>query len=104
MAAAGSSGGAERGRLQEVPRSRLLTLAAVADEFSARIVAIFTNDRTGRRPVFGSIELFQRDAAWRDLHADTGAGLGASHQTGWSGLVADLIATRGLRSGGRIGP
>ena len=59
-------------------------------------------DGTGRRPVFGGCDLLQTDPAWRDLipfheyfHADTGAGLGASHQTGWTGLVANLIVRRG---------
>jgi hypothetical protein len=87
-----------------------MTLAQVADELSRRLVSVFVEDESGRRPVFAGCELFQGDAAWRGLipfheyfHGDTGAGLGASHQTGWTGLVADLIATRGLRAGGRIG-
>jgi hypothetical protein len=74
-----------------------LTLAQVADELSRRLVSIFLDDGTGRRPVYGERELFRRDG-WKDLvlfheyfHGDTGAGLGASHQTGWTGLVADLI-------------
>ena len=65
-----------------------------------RLVAIF-RDAGGRRPVFGSNELFQRDPAWHDLllfheyfHGDNGTGLGASHQTGWTGLVADMLAAR----------
>jgi Mannosylglycerate hydrolase MGH1-like glycoside hydrolase domain len=77
---------------------RQLTLAQVADELAARLVAIFLQRADGTRPVFGSYDLFQRDHAWHDLipfheyfHGDTGAGLGASHQTGWTGLVADLI-------------
>jgi hypothetical protein len=79
-----------------------MTLAEVADELSARLISIFLEDGEGRRPVFGAYELFQRDPAWHDLipfheyfHGDTGAGLGASHQTGWTGLVADLIIRRG---------
>jgi hypothetical protein len=89
---------------------RQMTLAEVADELSRRLVSIFAEDAGGRRPVFGGCDLFQRDRAWHGLipfheyfNGDTGAGLGASHQTGWTGLVADLIATRGLRAGGRIG-
>ncbi len=80
---------------------REMTLAQVADELSNRLIAIFLQRPDGTRPVFGNYELFQRDPAWRDLipfheyfHGDTGAGLGASHQTGWTGLVADLIAQR----------
>jgi hypothetical protein len=79
---------------------RMATLAAVADDLSHRLVKLFLNDEGGRRPVFGDVELFQRDAAWHDLllfyeyfHGDTGAGLGAAHQTGWTALVLDLILT-----------
>jgi hypothetical protein len=80
---------------------RMLTLAEVADELGARLTAIFLDRADGTRPVFGGYELFQRDPAWHGLlpfheyfHGDTGAGLGASHQTGWTGLVADLIIRR----------
>ena len=66
------------------------------------LTGIFLERVDGTRPVFGGYELFQRDPAWHDLipfheyfHGDTGAGLGASHQTGWTGLVADLIIRRG---------
>jgi hypothetical protein len=79
-----------------------LTLAQVADELSKRLISIFLCRDDGTRPVFGGYELFQHDPAWRDqllfheyFHGDTGAGLGASHQTGWTGLVADLIVRRG---------
>ncbi len=81
---------------------RELDLGQVADDLSARLTAIFLDGDDGRRPVFAGYELFQQDPAWHDLipfheyfHADTGAGLGASHQTGWTGLVADLIIRRG---------
>jgi hypothetical protein len=81
---------------------RMLSLAGVADELAARLTAIFLEREDGSRPVFGGYRLFQEDPAWHDLlwfheyfHGDTGAGLGASHQTGWTGLVADLIARRG---------
>ena len=78
-----------------------MTLAEVADELSRRLVSIFLDDDAGRRPVFGDIERFQTDPALHGMipfheyfHGDTGKGLGASHQTGWTGLVADLIARR----------
>jgi hypothetical protein len=81
---------------------RQVTLAQAADELSRRLTAIFLEREDGTRPVFGGYELFQRDPAWHDLipfheyfHGDTGAGIGASHQTGWTGLVADLIIRRG---------
>jgi hypothetical protein len=74
----------------------------VAAEISRRLVHIFLRDRTGRRPVAGGTELFQSDPYWRDLilfyeyfHGDNGAGLGASHQTGWTGLVAKLLEQSG---------
>jgi hypothetical protein len=77
---------------------RMLTLSEVADQLSARLASLFLRDESGRRPVFGSREFVRSEPAWRDLipfheyfHGDTGAGLGASHQTGWTGLVADLI-------------
>ena len=80
---------------------KLATLAEVADELARRLVSLFRDDASGRRPVFGGYEKFQADPAWHDLllfheyfHGDTGAGLGAMHQTGWTGLVADLIAGR----------
>jgi hypothetical protein len=78
-----------------------LTLAEVADELATRLIRIFLRREDGTLPVFGSYRLLQDD--WSDallfheyFHADTGAGLGASHQTGWTGLVADLILRRGL--------
>jgi len=81
---------------------RQLTLARVADELAGRLTGIFLEREDGTRPVFGGYELFQRDLAWHGLipfheyfHGDTGAGLGASHQTGWTGVVADLIIRRG---------
>ena len=73
------------------------TLAEVACDLEARLVGIFL-DGNGRRPAFGDNALFQSDPRWHDqllfheyFHGDTGAGLGASHQTGWTGLVAELI-------------
>ena len=74
------------------------TLWQVAEDLANRMIRIFTRDALGRRPVYGSVRKFQEDPHWRDLilfheyfHADTGEGLGASHQTGWTGLVASLI-------------
>jgi hypothetical protein len=75
-----------------------LTLEQAAAELARRLMSIFLFDGDGRRPVFGELEKFQGDPHWRDyilfheyFHGETGAGLGASHQTGWTGLVADLI-------------
>ena len=83
--------------------NNLLTLWEVATQLSRRLTAIFLRDGNGRRPVFGSVEKFQTDPHWRDhilfheyFHADTGAGLGASHQTGWTGLVAKLFQQSGV--------
>ncbi len=71
---------------------------AMAHELADRLIRLFTRDTSGRRPVFGGTAKFQHDPHWRDLllfyeyfHGDNGAGLGASHQTGWTGLVASLI-------------
>jgi hypothetical protein len=75
-----------------------LALDQVARELSQRLIRLFLRDETGQRPIYGGTELFQQDPHWRDLilfneyfHGDNGAGLGASHQTGWTGLVAKLI-------------
>jgi hypothetical protein len=76
----------------------MMNLLEVAKELARRLVGIFVQDEDGRRPVYGGSRLFQEDPHWRDLilfyeyfHGDNGAGLGASHQTGWTGLVATLI-------------
>ncbi len=75
-----------------------MTLFEVAKEISRRLAAMFLRDASGRRPVYGGTEKFQTDPHWRDLilfyeffHGDNGAGLGASHQTGWTGLIARLL-------------
>ena len=75
-----------------------MTLFEVAKEISNRLAGIFLRDSNGRRPVYGGTAKFQEDPHWRDLilfyeyfHGDNGAGLGASHQTGWTGLVATLL-------------
>jgi hypothetical protein len=80
-----------------------MNLWDVADEIARRVNSIFLRDADGRRAVFGGSEKFQRDPHWRDLllfyeyfHGDSGAGIGASHQTGWSGLVASLIMSRAI--------
>ena len=74
------------------------TLWEVAAEVSRRLSSIFLRDTNGRRPVYGSIAKFQDDPHWRDsvlfyeyFHGDNGAGLGASHQTGWTGVVARVL-------------
>ena len=78
-----------------------LNLFEVAMEIGSRLVATFTRGEDGRRPVFGGTERFQTDPHWRDhllffeyFHGDNGAGLGASHQTGWTASVALLMAMR----------
>ena len=75
-----------------------MTLYEVAKEISDRLISIFRRDENGRRPVYGGMTRFQEDPHWRDLllfheyfHGDNGAGLGASHQTGWTGTVARLV-------------
>jgi hypothetical protein len=74
----------------------------VAAEISRRLIRIFERDADGRRPVAGGVDLFQNDPHWKDLitfyeyfHGDNGAGIGANHQTGWTGLVAKLIQQSG---------
>ena len=81
----------------------LMNLFEVSKEISDRLTRIFTRDEHGRRPVYGGTEKFQTDPRWQDhilfyeyFHGDNGAGLGASHQTGWTGLVAKAIQLYGL--------
>ena len=78
------------------------TLWQGAGEISQRLMTIFLRGKDGRRPVFGGVDLFQNDPHWRDyilfyeyFHGDNGAGIGASHQTGWTALVAKLIQQSG---------
>jgi len=78
------------------------TLWDVAGELSRRMTNIFLRDEKGRRPVFGNLEKLQTDPHWRDLvlfheyfHGDSGSGLGASHQTGWTGVVTKLMQQSG---------
>jgi hypothetical protein len=81
---------------------KMMTLAEVAGELSRRMSNIFLQGADGRRPVFGNLEKFQADPHWRDLllfheyfHGDSGAGVGSSHQTGWTGLITKLIQQSG---------
>ena len=81
---------------------KFMTLYEAAEEISRRLVSIFRRDEKGRRPVYGATERFQTDPHFRDyvlfyeyFHGDNGAGIGASHQTGWTGLVAKLIQMYG---------
>jgi hypothetical protein len=81
---------------------RMLTLWEVSQALSRRLTRLFLRGPDGRRPVYGGAEKFQRDPHWRDLilfheyfHGDNGAGIGASHQTGWTGLVAKLLQQSG---------
>jgi hypothetical protein len=81
---------------------RLLTLAEVATELSRRLMRLFLRNEAGQRPIYGGNHIFQEDPHWRDLilfneyfHGDNGAGLGASHQTGWTGLIAKLVQQSG---------
>jgi hypothetical protein len=81
---------------------QLMNLFEVAREISNRLTRIFLPDKSGRRPVYGGTEKFQTDPYWKDyilfyeyFHGDNGAGLGASHQTGWTGTVAKLIEVFG---------
>jgi hypothetical protein len=100
----------------ELPRGGpdRVTLDRAADEIARRLVRIFLRGTDGRRPVLGDVPLFQSDPHWRDLvpfyeyfHGEDGSGLGASHQTGWTALVAELIsqtAAGPARPGPEAGP
>ncbi len=87
-----------------VGSGNMLTLQAVAVELAQRLIKLFTQDSDGKRAAFGDVETMQTDPNWQDhilfyeyFNGDTGAGLGASHQTGWTGLVAELIKTYGAK-------
>jgi hypothetical protein len=88
---------------------RMMNLFEVAKEIADRLTRIFLRDSSGRRPVYGGTEKFQQDPHWRDhllfyeyFHGDNGAGLGASHQTGWTGAVAKLIELFGSLDAKRL--
>ena len=81
---------------------RMMNLGEVAAELSRRLVRIFLRNDSGLRPIYGDLHMFQNDPQWRDhilfheyFHGDNGTGLGASHQTGWTGLIAKLIQQSG---------
>jgi hypothetical protein len=88
---------------------KLMNLFEVAREIANRLERIFLRDKSGRRPVYGGTEKFQTDPQWKDyllffeyFHGDNGAGLGASHQTGWTGVVAKLIELFGRMEGQQL--
>jgi hypothetical protein len=75
-----------------------MTVGEIAEQLANRMINMFVRGKDGRRPIHGASGKFQEDPHWRDyvlfyeyFHGDTGMGLGASHQTGWTGLVASLI-------------
>ena len=77
---------------------KYMTLFEVAREIARRLSRIFLRDAKGKRPVYGGSKKFQEDPHWRDyilfyeyFHGDNGAGLGASHQTGWTGIIARVL-------------
>jgi mannosylglycerate hydrolase MGH1-like protein len=83
---------------------QLHTLTDIADDLASRLARIFVRGQDGRRPVYGDVDLFQNDPYWRDhvlfyeyFHGDTGRGVGASHQTGWTALVSNLLSERSMR-------
>ncbi len=87
----------------------LMNLFEVAREIANRLTKIFVRDDAGRRPVYGGSEKFQTDPHWKDFilfyeyfHGDNGAGLGASHQTGWTGLVSKMIELFGRIDGEQL--
>ena len=84
-----------------VGSGNMVTILHAANELSHRLTKIFLRDGDGRRPVFGDCDLLQNDPHFRDhvlfyeyFHGDNGRGVGASHQTGWTALVAKLIQPR----------
>jgi hypothetical protein len=88
---------------------KMMNLFEVSQELSRRLTRIFLRDEHGHRPVYGGTETFQTDPHWKDhilfyeyFHGDNGAGLGASHQTGWTGLVAKMIELYGLLDADRL--
>ena len=88
---------------------RMMNLFEVSKEIASRLTGIFLRDGTGKRPVYGGTEKFQSDPHWRDnlqfyeyFHGDNGAGLGANHQTGWTGLVAKMIELFGRLDGQQL--
>jgi hypothetical protein len=85
---------------------KMMNLFDVSKELADRLTSIFTRNEDGKRPVYGGMDTFQNDPHWRDhilfheyFHGDNGAGLGASHQTGWTGLIAKIIQLYGVLDG-----
>ena len=94
-----------------VGSGQFLNLAQVSDELSRRLSRLFLKNANGRRPVFGDSPRHQHDPAFRDhvlfheyFHGDTGRGIGAAHQTGWTGLVALRSRVASLRLRNELGP
>jgi hypothetical protein len=88
---------------------KMMNLFEVSKEIGDRLSRIFLRDERGKRPVYGGTDKFQSDPHWRDhilfyeyFHGDNGAGLGASHQTGWTGLVAKVIQLNGFLDAKRL--
>ena len=88
-----------------------LTLDLIIADLQDRLISLFTRDASGRRACFGGTEIMQADPAWKDnlifseyFHGDNGAAIGAFHQTGWTGLIADVIVRRhgGVRALGDV--
>jgi hypothetical protein len=86
-----------------------MNLFEVSRDIADRLTGIFLRDEFGRRPVYGGTEKFQTDPHWKDcllfheyFHGDNGAGLGASHQTGWTGTIAKLIELFGKLDGAQL--
>jgi hypothetical protein len=86
----------------------LKTLGEIARELASRLSHLFLRDKNGKRAIFGDNELFNNDPNWRDLipfneyfHGDTGRGCGASHQTGWTGLIAQILIDLGEVESGK---
>jgi hypothetical protein len=86
-----------------------MNLFEVARDIANRLTRIFLRDGSGRRPVYGGMQKFQTDPHWKDyilfheyFHGDNGAGIGASHQTGWTGVVAKLIEIFGRLDAARL--
>ena len=89
---------------------KMLTLWEVSQELSTRLSNIFLKNEDGTRAVYGAVEKFQTDEHWRDyllffeyFHGDNGAGLGANHQTGWTGLISKLLQQKGEYEDGKSG-
>ena len=88
---------------------RMMNLFEVSKDLADRLARIFLRNESGRRPVFGGVDKFQTDPNWRDyllfyeyFHGDNGAGIGASHQTGWTGLVAKMLEVFGYLDGKKL--